>query len=186
MSYIKLPTLNDLKGKTKELAEDAISRWGYFPNIERAYALAPEIMNAEDVWSKGIMNGGYLKRDLKEAIATVVSSVNSCSYCASSHAYANTLAGSDREKAVACSHFDFSRFDEKEKAALKFSKKAALDPKLITRQDIEELSQHYNLGEIVEISVVIQQFMGYNWFVTMLGLQIEDENPIRLDFKKDE
>jgi hypothetical protein len=26
---------------------------------------------------------------------------------------------------------------------------------------------------------VIQQFMGYNWFVTMLGLEVEEENPAR-------
>jgi len=182
MSYIKLPEIDDLEGKTKEMAEDSIKRWGYFPNIERAYSLAPEVMAAEDVWSKGIMYGGLLNRDLKEAIATVVSSVNSCEYCASSHAYAYSLAGSDQEKGLSCAHFDFSTFNGKERKALEFTKKAAQNPKSISKADIQELSEFYKSGEIVEIVVVIQQFMGYNWFVTILGLQIENENPIDLKF----
>ncbi len=182
MSYLKLPELKDLQGEVRELAEDAVNRWSYFPNIERAYALAPEVMKAEDVWSKGVMYHGFLPRSLKEAIATVVSSTNECQYCASIHAYANTITGTDTEKATSCSHFDFSKYSSREQLALEFTRKATSDPKSIIKEDIERLKQEYNEGEIVEICAVIQQFMGYNWFVTILGLQVEKENPIKLSF----
>ena len=182
MSYLKLPELSDLKGEVKEIAEDAVKRWGYLPNLVKTYSLATEVIKCEDVWSKGVMYKGFLERELKEAIATVVSSVNECNYCASSHAYADTLAGAKKEDALACIHLDFSEYDERKRAALEFTRKAAGKPKSIKKSDIDALKDYYNDGEIVEIAAVIQQFMGYNWFVTILGLELEKENPIRAGF----
>lgn len=179
MSYLKLPTKEDLAGKARELYEDTENRWGYVPNISRAYALAPKVMVAEDVWSKGVMYEGFLPRKLKEAIATTVSATNNCNYCASSHAHAFTIAGGSDEDGKACKLLDFSPFDEKEQAALKFTKKAVIDAKSIKKEDIENLKKYYSPGEIVEIAVVIQQFMGYNWFVTILGLELEEANKMK-------
>ena len=176
MSYIKLPEKEDLTGRPLEVYEDTLKRWGYMPNISRAYVLAPEIMEAEDVWSKGVMYKGFLPRRLKEAIATVVSSTNKCNYCASSHALAYTIAGGDSEDAKACKLLHFDNFDDRERAALEFTYKATSDAKSITQKDIDILREHYSDPEIVEISVVIQQFMGYNWFVTILGLELEEAN----------
>lgn len=182
MSYLKLPELSDLNGEVKEIALDAVKRWGYLPNLVKTYSLAPEVIKCEDVWSKGVMYKGFLERELKEAIATVVSSVNECNYCASSHAYADTLAGAKKEDALACIHLDFSEHDERKRAALEFTRKAASNPKSIRKSDVDALKDHYHNGEIVEITAVIQQFMGYNWFVTILGLELEEENPIRAGF----
>jgi uncharacterized peroxidase-related enzyme len=179
MSYLPLPTKAELSGPALELYEDTERRWGYVPNISRAYALAPQIMVAEDVWSKGVMYEGFLPRPLKEAIATTVSVVNQCNYCASSHAHAYTLAGGEADAARACKRLDFSAFPAREQAALRFTQHAARDPKAVTRADIDALHAHFTLGEIVEIAVVIQQFMGYNWFVTLLGLELEAPNAMK-------
>ena len=73
----------------------------------------------------------------------------------------------------------YSFADEKEAAALEFTRKATDDPKTITKEDIETLQQYYADGEIIEIVTVIQQFMGYNWFVTILGLELEGANPMK-------
>ena len=178
MSYFNLPTKDNLTGSAKELLEDAEHRWGYSSNIVRAYALAPKVMEAEDVWSKGVMYTGFLPRELKEAIATTVSITNDCYYCANSHAYALTLAGGETKEAIACKQLDFNSFGESEQAALKFTQKAVKDPKSISQEDINQLKEYYSEGEIVEIVTVIQQFMGYNWFVTILGLKLEPQNPM--------
>ena len=182
MSYLKLPELDNLNGDVKIIADDAVERWGYLPNLVKAYAIAPEVIKAEDVWSKGIMYKGFLERELKEAIATVVSSTNKCNYCASSHAHADTIAGASQEEATACIHFNFSGYNDRKITALEFAQKATADPKSISKYDIDALKPHYHSGEIVEIVAVIQQFMGYNWFVTILGLELEPENPIRAGF----
>ncbi len=178
MSYLPLPVKSEITGPAHQMLEDAEKRWGYTPNICRAYALVPDIMEAEDVWAKGVMHQGALSRKLKEGIATIVSTTNDCNYCASSHAHAFTLAGGDKEEAISCKNLELSSFDERERASFEFSHKAATDAKSITQEDINTLLQYYTPAEIVEIAAVIQQFMGYNWFVTILGLQLEEKNPM--------
>lgn len=179
MSFLKLPNREDLSGEPRDIFDDTVERWGYVPNISRAYMLNTDVMKAEDVWCKGVMYQGLLPRALKEAIATTVSAVNDCNYCASSHAHAYTLAGGDEATAKSCKMLDFSNFNEREKAALNFTRKAARDAKTIQQEDIDQLLEHYSQAEIVEISAVIQQFMGYNWFVTILGLELEEGNTMK-------
>ncbi len=176
MSYLELPTEDDVDEKSARLLREAVERWGYAPNIVRAYALAPEVLAAEDVWSHGVMKIGFLPRRLKEAIATVVSRANQCRYCATSHSYAYKIAGGDESDAASILNAGDAELPEAERAALRFAHKATLDCHSIGRDDIRELQKHYSAGEIVEICAVIQQFMGYNWFVTMLGLEVEDGN----------
>lgn len=176
MSYLNLPTADDLDEQSARLVNEAVERWGYAPNIVRAYALAPEVLAAEDVWSHGVMKKGFLPRRLKEAVATIVSRTNQCRYCAVSHSYAYKIAGGDQADAAAVLNEGDADLPEAERAALRFAEKATRDCHSISREDIEGLKAHYSDGEIVEICAVIQQFMGYNWFVTMLGLEVEDGN----------
>jgi len=179
MSYLHLPTQDELDEQSARLIGEAVDRWGFAPNIVRAYALAPEVLAAEDVWSHGVMKKGFLPRRLKEAVATVVSRTNQCRYCATAHSYAYKVAGGEEADAASILNLGDAPIPEAERAALQFARKAAENCHAIAREDIENLRKHYGDGEIVEICAVIQQFMGYNWFVTMLGLEVELENPAR-------
>ena len=179
MSYLELPNEDTVDENSAQLLREAVGRWGYAPNICRAYALAPEVLAAEDVWSHGVMKKGFLPRRLKEAIATVVSRTNQCRYCAVSHSYAYAIAGGAEAEAAAILNEGDAALPEAERAALKFAAKATRDCHAMSREDIDALREHYTPGEIVEICAVIQQFMGYNWFVTMLGLEVEDQNMAR-------
>lgn len=176
MSYLELPTEETVDAQSAQLLREAVDRWGYAPNIVRAYALAPEVLAAEDVWSHGVMKKGFLPRRLKEAIATVVSRTNQCRYCATSHSYAYKIAGGEESDAAAILNEGDAELPEAERAALAFAQKATLNCHEVGRDDIEALQAHYSDGEIVEICAVIQQFMGYNWFVTLLGLELEEGN----------
>lgn len=179
MSYLNLPTKENSEPQISKLLAESEERWGFAPNIVRAYALAPEVLKAEDVWSHGVMKIGFLPRRLKEAIATIVSRTNACRYCATAHSFAYKIAGGDEEHAASILNEGDAPLPESERAAMRFAAKATEDCKSITKKDIEELQQYFTDGEIVEICAVIQQFMGYNWFVTMLGLEVETENPGR-------
>jgi uncharacterized peroxidase-related enzyme len=176
MSYLTLPTEDTVDAQSAQLLRESVGRWGYAPNIVRAYALAPEVLAAEDVWSHGVMKKGFLPRRLKEAVATVVSRTNQCRYCAISHSYAYAIAGGAETEAAAILNEGDADLPDAERAALQFARKATEDCHNISRDDIEALKQYYSDGEIVEICAVIQQFMGYNWFVTLLGLEVEDKN----------
>lgn len=176
MSYLELPTEDQLDERSARLLREAVDRWGYVPNIVRAYALAPEVLAAEDIWSHGVMKKGFLPRRLKEAVATVVSRTNQCRYCATSHSYAYAIAGGDEAEAAAILNEGDAALPEAERAALRFAQKATENCHAIGRDDIDELKKYYSDGEMVEICAVIQQFMGYNWFVTILGLEPEEGN----------
>jgi uncharacterized peroxidase-related enzyme len=176
MSYLELPTEETVDEQSARLLREAVDRWGYAPNIVRAYALAPEVLAAEDVWSHGVMKIGFLPRRLKEGVATVVSRTNQCRYCAMSHSYAYRIAGGEESDAAAILNDGDADLPDAERAALAFARKAAQDCHSIGSEDIESLKRYYSDGEIIEICAVIQQFMGYNWFVTMLGLEVEDGN----------
>lgn len=179
MSYLDLPTEETLDEQSAQLIREAVGRWGYAPNIVRAYALAPEVLAAEDVWSHGVMKKGFLPRRLKEGIATMVSRTNQCRYCAVSHSYAYKIAGGEESDAASILNEGDAELPEAERAALRFAEKATANCHAISREDIDALRAHYSDGEIVEICAVIQQFMGYNWFVTMLGLEVEEGNLAR-------
>jgi len=179
MSFLELPEMNQLEGQAARMVKESHDRWGFYPNIVRAYALAPEVLAAEDVWSHGVMKKGFLPRRLKEAIATTVSRTNACTYCATAHAYAYTIAGGQQEEAEAILYGREVNLPDSEVAALKFAEKATRDPNSITREDMDALREFFQPGEIVEIAAVVQQFMGYNWFVTIMGLEVEDDNPAK-------
>ena len=179
MSYLKLPTEETVDTNTAKLLRESVERWGFAPNIVRAYALAPEVLAAEDAWSHGVMKIGFLPRRLKEGIATIVSRTNECRYCATAHSFAYKIAGGEEEHAASILNQGDAPLPESEQEALRFAEKATNDCNAIRQEDIDQLKDHFSDGEIVEICAVIQQFMGYNWFVTMLGLEVEQENPAR-------
>ena len=173
MAFIPLPDAATAPPGTREVLARTEARWGYAPNIVRALALRPELLAAEDRWSRALMYSGTLPRVLKEAVATTVSAVNRCEYCAASHAYAAGLAGAAEGVGQACRALRFDGFAPRERAALEFARKAAADMRSITRADIETLRAHYTPEEVVELAAVVGSFMMYNTFVTVLGLELE-------------
>jgi uncharacterized peroxidase-related enzyme len=175
MSFIPLPDARGAEGKAREVLEATERRWGYAPNIVRALALRPELLEAEDVWSAALMRHGTLPRVLKEAVATTVSAVNQCTYCATSHAYAAEAAGGGRAVGDACMALRFDRFAPAERAALEFARKAARDMGSVTQADVDKLRAHYTPEQVVELAAVVASFMMYNTFVTVLGLELEPE-----------
>lgn len=173
MAFIPLADKNTATGQARAVLEETEARWGYVPNIVRALALRPDVLEAEDRWSRAVMYSGKLPRGLKEAVATTVSVVNACDYCATSHAYAAQLAGAGRGVGEACKALRFDGFGERERAALEFARKAAQDMNSVRREDVERLRKFYGPEEIVELAAVIGSFMMYNTFVTVLGLELE-------------
>lgn len=177
MSFFPLADAATSKGMAKQVLEETEKRWGYVPNIVCALALRPELLEAEDRWSKALMYSGVLPRVLKEAVATTVSVVNRCDYCATSHAFAAQLAGGDVREA--CASLNFSAMPEKDRTVLEFAKKAATDMNSITQKDVDRVRKFLSPAEFAELAAVIGSFMMYNTFVTLLGLKLEPKNPVR-------
>lgn len=71
--------------KVRAIFEEIREREGYVPNLFRAYAHNPALL--EQTWSrvKLLMYDGQLSPQLRNAIATLVSQDNGCDYCVALH-----------------------------------------------------------------------------------------------------
>lgn len=174
MAFLPLADATTATGRPRQVLVETERKWGFVPNIVRALALRPELLEAEDRWTQALMHTGTLPRVLKEAVATTVSAVNSCDYCATSHAYMATANGADDRVVGACRALRFDGLSEAERVALEFARKAATDMASVSQVDVDRLRKHYRPDQIVELAAVIASFMMYNTFVTVLGLELED------------
>ena len=174
MARVKLWDGEKIDPKSDKILEETIERWDKAPNIVRALVLNKDVLIGEDLWTEYLMKRGKLTRKFKEAIATAVSATNKCLYCASAHAWAMEYTGTSTENTEACTLLTFDGFEPKERVALEFARKATTNSKSITDGDVDKLKEFYSDSEIVEISAVIMAYMGYNTFVEMLGLEVDD------------
>lgn len=173
MAYLDLAV--DYSSETAQLLEATEQKWGYIPDIVQAFALHPPMLEAEDHWTTTLMHEGLLDRGLKEAVATTVSSVNECAYCATSHAYQALQHGVTRETVQACRSLDFTQWEGSpaDEAAIAFARKAAGDIHSVDKTDIDGLQEHFSPTEIVELVLVVASYELYNTFATVLGLDVE-------------
>ena len=72
--------------------------FGKVPNLFRTYAQFPPLLEANWNKVKAVMMGGSLSRQLKEAIAVLVSRDNGCDYCVAAHKRRCGRSASRRKK----------------------------------------------------------------------------------------
>jgi AhpD family alkylhydroperoxidase len=87
MAMIKLISEEEATGKTKEIYDEIKKGFGipFVPNLFKAMAHNPDLLEAN--WNRvvNIMAKGKLDRKTKEMIAVAVSATNNCEYCINAH-----------------------------------------------------------------------------------------------------
>lgn len=184
MARIDLPDPDDIEGPHADAVQASKERWGWVGNIERAFAIWPELTTAEHNLTETIMVDGELTPALKEAIGVVVSRVNACPYCYTHHTYQMEKAGRAEADQRAINALDFDALDDpQDRAALAFAEQVARDANRVTDADFEALREAgFDDREILEIVLVVGLFMFYNTFTTTLGLEIDE--PV-IDYRMD-
>ena len=79
-------------GRTRELLDAVHGKLGLVPNMMRAMANAPAVLEAYLNFS-GALNKGTLSAKTREAIALAVGQANRCQYCVSAHTVLGQKAG---------------------------------------------------------------------------------------------
>jgi uncharacterized peroxidase-related enzyme len=84
---------------------------------------------------------GALSAEVKEMLATYVSALNSCQYCAATHGYFLRLRGAEQERALAIARrdLDAADLDKPTRALMEFARKLTLEPSKITDGDVARL-----------------------------------------------
>ncbi|MBI2986531.1 MAG: peroxidase-related enzyme [Deltaproteobacteria bacterium] len=155
--------------------EEIAKAFGRVPNIFKTYAHFPPLLKANWEKVKAVMIGGSLRRELKEAIALVVSDANACNYCIAAHGLALQQLGFSRERIDALvKNVEAPGFHPKEQKILEVARKSTRDANSVTDRDIAELRQlGWSESEIVEAQGVMELFTGFNKFLDSLGVDID-------------
>lgn len=118
----RIPQLNpeSASGRAKELLDAVHSKLGLVPNMTRAMANSPAVLDGYLSLS-GALSKGHLSAKLREQIALTVSEVNGCDYCLAAHSAIGKMVGLTRDQIM-----DSRRgtaVDSKAAALLKFARR---------------------------------------------------------------
>ncbi len=140
-------------------------------NIQKALAHRPEML-------KNFLNfyasvGRSLDRKLYELIYIRVSLINECRYCAQHHVAASKRVGLNAEDWTALKSGNYSRYSEKEQAALTYVEKLTRAPQHVAQTDFDELKKYFSEAEIVDIHMLAGLANLTNRVTDPLGLEVE-------------
>src|SRR5215469_1044881 len=140
-------------------------------NAQKALAHRPEMLKNFLGFYGSV--GRSLDRRLYELIYLRVSFINGCHYCTQHHVSSSKRLGLTADDWAALKAGDFSRYNEKERAALAYVEKLTRDPHTIRDDDFVPLQSHFSEPEIVDIHLLTGLANLTNRFTDPLGLAVE-------------
>jgi uncharacterized peroxidase-related enzyme len=169
------PLPSDTNAEVAELATFFNETLGFCPNSVLTMQRRPDIATAFIQLNKAVMaNHGRVTSALKRLIGYVSSSKAGCQYCQAHTILAAERYGADSEQlAHICQYSTHPAFSPAERAALDFAVAASTVPNAVDNTIIENLRQHWDEGEIVEILGVISLFGYLNRWNDSMGTNIE-------------
>ncbi len=169
MARISLISPESAPDEVKEIYEKTLR--GKPGNVQKALAHRPEML--KNFLSFYASVGRSLERKLYELIYIRVSLVNGCRYCTQHHVASSKRLGFTPEDWSALKTGNYSRYSEKERAALTYVEKLTRTPHDITDADFVPLKKQFSEPEIVDIHVLTGLANLTNRFTDPLGLELE-------------
>jgi uncharacterized peroxidase-related enzyme len=163
---LKMQRLNPVdpqtaSGKAKELLDTVQKTLGLTPNMMRAMANSPAVLEAYLNFS-GALSKGKLSARLREQIALVVGEANICEYCLSAHTAIGKMVGLSEDEISASRQAKAG--DPKSEAALNVALRIIISRGELNDADLN-LARQAGLddGEIAEIiaNVALNIFTNY-------------------------
>jgi len=184
MSWIKHIPFEQAEGKLLKLYKRVKGPDNNVDNIMLAHSLRPHTMEGHMVMYKNVLHhtGNKIPKWFLEAMGVLTSMLNGCTYCVDHHFSGMERLVDDNERAKKIRQTleseQFSdAFDERQAAALHYTKKLSCTPAQMSEDDIAKLhSSGWDDGEILEINQVVAYFNYANR--TVLGLGVHTDGDI--------
>lgn len=178
------PLPADYDSEVAELAKFFNETLGFPPNSVLTMQRRPAIAKAFIGLNKAVMeNQGRVTSDLKRLIGYLASLTAGCQYCQAHTIRAAERYGASAEKLENVWEFrTHAAFSEAERAALEFAIAASRVPNEVNPEISENLRQHWDEGEIVEILGVVALFGYLNRWNDSMATTLE--NPAAADGEK--
>lgn len=160
--------------KVRETIQSYESIRGFVPNSIRTMARRPNIVSAFMALNKSILYEGTVDESLKMLISLATSLSSGCLYCQSHMTNLSSIYKvSDEKIADLLKHDESEHFSEAESAALTVAFKASEVPNAATEQDFDQLKQHFDDEQIVEIVASIALFGFLNRWNDTMATEVE-------------
>jgi len=149
MSRITQIDPTEATGPAKTLLDAVNDKLGFVPNMTRAMANAPTVLDAYLQFS-GVMGKGSLPARVREQIALTVSEENGCDYCLAAHSAIGKMVGLTAEQ-INDSRLG-TAIDPKVAALLGFARKVARTHGHVADADLDEVREAgYDDAAIAEV-----------------------------------
>ncbi len=178
MAWIKTLSENEAEGKLKKYYKQIKKSRGKIANIHKIHSLNPEsLRNHMDLYLNIMFSDSGLKREQREMIAVVVSSINKCPYCINHHKEALNYYWDDKEKLSSfIEDFNNLELTEKNKTMLEYAEKLTKNPDEINEKMIENLKKAgFSDENILNINMIISYFNFVNRIVMGLGVEYSSQ-----------
>jgi len=169
MARISLIEPGQATPEVKEIYEQKLK--GKPGNAQKALAHRPDMLKNFLGFYASV--GRSLERKLYELIYIRVSMINGCRYCLQHHLVSSKRVGLTPEDWSALKQANYSRFSEKEKAALAYTEKLTRFPHDIADADFSELKKVFSDPEVVDLNLLTGLANLTNRFTDPLGLDLE-------------
>lgn len=172
MSRMPLAEPETLPPYLKQM-HDAIPEENYLGrHFARVFAANPALV--EDYqkfygpWHVG--GAGLLEPRLKELVRLRIATLNGCVLCKTVR-MAPAVVRED-EAAAGVDDADAAAFTPRERAAIHFAERMALDHHNIGDEDVAAMRRHFSDGEFLELAMMAGQYIGFGRVLAMLQLEV--------------
>jgi AhpD family alkylhydroperoxidase len=139
-------------------------------DVMKAMALRPELSAGANAYDQAVWNSALDWR-LHELVRMRIAQANQCTVCLNWRTPQALEAGITEELlANVASPSEALGFTPAEVIALEFTGQYATDSSQISDELMGRLKQHYDAGEIVELTLVLGKYLALGKFMQVLGL----------------
>jgi uncharacterized peroxidase-related enzyme len=169
MARIALITPETASPEVLEIYEKTLR--GKPGNAQKAMAHRPDMLKNFLPFYASV--GRSLDRKLYELIYIRVSLINGCHYCTQHHVASSKRVGLAADDWSALKSGDYSRYTEKERAALTYVEKLTRTPHDVNDADFAPLKKDFSDPEIVDLHLLTGLVNLTDRFTDPLGLEVE-------------
>jgi uncharacterized peroxidase-related enzyme len=169
MARIPLIAPESAAPEVAEIYEKALR--GKPGNAQKALAHRPDMLKNFLPFYASV--GRSLDRKLYELIYIRISLINGCHYCTQHHVASSKRVGLTAEDWASLKAADYSRYAEKERAALTYVEKLTRTPHDVNDEDFVPLKKNFSDPEIVDLHLLTGLVNLTNRFTDPLGLEVE-------------
>ncbi|MEX2502623.1 MAG: peroxidase-related enzyme [Trueperaceae bacterium] len=174
MPYIRVIDEHEADGALREIYQELRGSRGKLAAIHTIHSLSPQALRAHmDLYMTLMFGRSKLKRDVREAIAVLVSRANGCDYCDQHHGQALLAHWKDPERLAALRRDPREAdLDERTLAILDHAVALTRTPQDASETDVRRLrEQGVTDEEILDLTLITGYFNFVNRIALGLGVE---------------